>query len=104
MLFSNSSRNLIVYDLVTRIWYYGLPQNPMAHEGPNDRAPLVRGKQMNLLLPSTLLHSGSKFVTCVVDLSSWRAFKFRIGSIQVNHMLKDGLLRIFKVTFCIDLL
>jgi hypothetical protein len=51
MLFSNSSQNSIVYDLVTGIWDYGVPQNLMAH-GPNARTLLVRGKQMNLLLPS----------------------------------------------------
>jgi hypothetical protein len=52
MLFSNSSGNLIVYDLVTGILDYEVPRNLMAHS-PNARAPLVRGKQMNLLLPST---------------------------------------------------
>jgi hypothetical protein len=53
MLFCDSSGNSIVYDLVTGIWDYGLPQNPMRH-GPNAHVSLVRGKQMNLLLPSTL--------------------------------------------------
>jgi hypothetical protein len=53
MRFSNSSRNLIIYDLVMGSWDYALPQNPMGY-APNDHLSWVYGKQMNLLLPDML--------------------------------------------------
>lgn len=52
LFMSKSTGILAVFDLITRSWDHDLPQNPLGYL-PDERCLWV-GKQMNLLLPSTL--------------------------------------------------